>query len=137
MYLHQRIRSVGEYAQTNVQTDVHSASPHRLIQMLLEGFLTHINVARGAMEHGDMALKGEQVSRAIMILGGLEESLDCERGGELAQNLANLYRYIRSRLLFASSNNDQTLLNEVVVLMIDIKGAWDAIPDDLRFRNGQ
>jgi len=132
MYLHQRIRSVGEYAKTNVQTDLHSASPHRLIQMLMEGFLTHLNVAKGAVEHEDIAQKGEHISRAIMILGGLEEGLDIEQGGEVAENLQGLYRYLRGRLLVASKDNDAQVLSEVIGLMVDIKSAWDAIPDEFR-----
>lgn len=133
MYLHQRIRSVGEYAQTHVQSDVHSASPHRLIQMLMEGFLTHLNVAKGAMEHRELAQKSEHISRALMILGGLEEGLDDKKGGELAENLRGLYRYLRSRLLVASRDNDPTVLAEAIGLMVDVKSAWDSIPDDLRY----
>lgn len=133
MYLHQRIRSVGEYASTHVQSDIHGASPHRLIQMLMEGFLTHLNVAKGAIEHGDIPQKAEQISRAIMILGGLEEGLDAEHGGELADNLRGLYGYLRARLLIASKDNDPEILGEAIGLMIDVKGAWDAIPDELRF----
>lgn len=114
-------------------TDVHNASgaaensPHRLIQMLMEGFLARINSAKGAMAHGDMETKSIYISKAIGIVGGLNESLNLEQGGELAANLRQLYDYISSRLLQASQENNVEMLDEVAGLMRDIKEAWDAI----------
>jgi flagellar protein FliS len=105
--------------------------------MLMEGFLTHVNMAKGAIEHGDIAQKSEQISRSILIVGGLQEALDGEKGGELAANLADLYRYLRDRLLLASRDNDPELLDEVAGLMLQIKSAWDAIPADMHYATRQ
>lgn len=114
-------------------TDVHNVggvgedSPHRLIQMLMEGFLARINSAKGAIAHGDFEAKSVFISRAIGIVGGLNEALDLEQGGELAINLKQLYDYINSQLVQASFENSEAKLDEVASLMRDIKEAWDAI----------
>ncbi|CAI8952280.1 flagellar export chaperone FliS [Methylocaldum szegediense] len=131
MNAYARRQFVNEYANVNAQAGINDASPHRLIQMLMEGFLARVNTAKGAMKYGNVTVKGENISKAIAIVGGLEEGLDMEKGGELAQNLRNMYHYIRSRLLVANKENQPQILDEVAGLMREIKSAWDAIPNEL------
>ncbi|MEW6764739.1 MAG: flagellar export chaperone FliS [Pseudomonadota bacterium] len=119
------------YANVGLQSSVQDANPHRLIQMLMEGFIQRVNVASHAMQRGDYALKGVQISKAIAILGGLKDGLELEKGGELAANLNDLYGYMETRLFEASANNEVAYLDEVKALMSEIKGAWDQIPEIL------
>jgi flagellar secretion chaperone FliS len=103
------------------------ADPHRLIQMLLEGALSRINGARGAIERGDHAQKGSELGKGITIISGLRDSLNHQQGGELAANLEELYAYMQRRLLDASARNELAALDEVSKLLHEIKSAWDAI----------
>ncbi|WPC06591.1 flagellar export chaperone FliS [Pseudomonas benzenivorans] len=116
-----------QYQNVNTQTQVADASPHRLIQMLMEGGLARIAQARGAMERGQTALKGELIGKAIGIVGGLREGLDLRQGGELAANLDSLYQYMITRLLQANAKNDPAPLEEVAGLLREVKTGWDAI----------
>ncbi|WP_439889031.1 flagellar export chaperone FliS [Pseudomonas sp. MBLB4123] len=116
-----------QYQNVNTQTQVADASPHRLIQMLMEGGLARIAQARGAMERGQTALKGELIGKAIGIVGGLREGLDLRQGGELAANLDSLYQYMVTRLLQANAKNDPAPLEEVAGLLREVKTGWDAI----------
>lgn len=118
-----------QYRQVNTHARVESASPHRLIQMLMQGALDRIATARGAMERGEIAAKGEQISWAISIVGGLRSSLDLEAGGDLAGNLHDLYDYMERQLLQANIRNEVALLDEVSGLIREIKSAWDAVGD--------
>lgn len=119
--------ALDQYSQNAVQTRIESASPHRLIQMLLEGALGKIAAAKGHMDRGEIQPKGEQIGSAISILEGLKSSLDMEKGGEIAQNLEDLYIYMERRLIEANRINDTALLDEVSDLLKQIKEAWDAI----------
>ena len=116
-----------QYQSVNTQAQAVDASPHRLIQMLMEGGLTRIAQARGAMEREQTSMKGELIGKAIGIIGGLREGLDLQKGGELAANLDNLYQYMVSRLLEANVKNDAALLDEVAGLLRNVKSGWDAI----------
>ncbi|SUD60811.1 flagellar protein FliS [Ectopseudomonas oleovorans] len=116
-----------QYQTVNTQVQAFEASPHRLIQMLMEGGLTRIAQARGAMERGQTELKGELISKSIAIVGGLREALDHRQGGELATNLDSLYEYMVGRLLQANRNNEPALLEEVAALLREVKSGWDAI----------
>ena len=129
--------ALDQYNQHAVQTGIESADPHRLIQMLLEGALGKIAAAKGHMERREIQAKGRQIADAISILEGLKASLDKERGGEIAQNLEDLYIYMERRLIEANRDNDTTLLSEVSDLLKQIKEAWDAIAGTEKPKQGQ
>lgn len=116
-----------QYQSVNTQAKAVDASPHRLIQMLMDGGMTRLAQARGAMERQQHALKGELIGKAIGIIGGLRGGLDLQQGGDLAQNLDNLYDYMVRRLSEANVNNSIEPLDEVAGLLRDIKSGWDAI----------
>jgi flagellar protein FliS len=120
------------YNQVAVHTGVNDASPHRLIQMLLEAALEKIAKAKGFMANKKIQQKGENISLAISIIDVLRASLDMQAGGEISKNLEALYDYMVRRLTEANLKNDLALLDEITNLILPIKQAWDAIPEDVR-----
>lgn len=124
--------NVSHYNQVDCYTGVTEADPHQLVQMLLEGALGKIAVAKGLMKRNETATKGEIVGQAISIVGGLRSSLDMSAGGEIAANLDKLYVYIERRLLEANLSNDVAILDEVASLLREVKTAWESIPEEFR-----
>jgi len=122
--------ALDQYKQVGVQSGIESASPHRLIQMLMAGALEKISAAKGFMNRGEIGPKGEQIGWAISIIDGLRVSLDKNMGGELVENLDALYEYMGQRLLTANISNDVEALNEVANLMTEIKAGWDGIAQE-------
>ena len=122
-----KLQALNEYTRINIQTDIESASPYRLIQMLMEGALSRISMAKAYIKQKQIAKKGEAISSAILIIGGLRDSLDHDAGGELAGNLEDLYEYMTNRLLTANLENDIEALDEVRRLLLQVKVAWDGI----------
>ncbi|HHQ41263.1 MAG TPA: flagellar export chaperone FliS [Chromatiales bacterium] len=121
-------KALRQYGEVRLRSEVERASPHRLIQMLMEGALDKIRTARLHMQRGNRAEKARHVSWAIAIVEGLQQALDMERGGEIAANLDQLYDYMQRRLVLANMENDPALLDEVEGLLREIKEAWDAVP---------
>ena len=81
-----------QYQKVGSQAQTSEASPHRLVQMLMEGGLDRIAQAKGAMSRKDLAGKGVSIGKAIAIIGGLREGLDLENHGTHAlRNQDNLY----------------------------------------------
>ncbi len=120
--------AVKQYNKVGVSSSVESASPHRLIQMLMAGALEKIHTAKGLMVRGEVASKGANISWAISIIDGLRASLDLNSGGEIAQNLDDLYDYMTRRLARANVENDADILDEVASLLHSIKSGWDELP---------
>ncbi len=121
------LQALKQYNSVAVQTSIEGASPYRLIQMLMDGALMRISKARSSLKKGNIAEKGEFISSAISIIGGLRDSLDHTAGGAIATNLDALYEYISNRLIVGNLSNDDDIFNEVYGLLMEIKTAWDQI----------
>lgn len=120
-------QALNRYQSLGVEAEVAEASPHRLVALMLQGAVNRVLAAKGAMQAGQTARKGELIGRAIGLVDGLRVSLDHEQGGEIAANLGALYEYASRRLLQANLDNDATMLTEVVDLLRQIHDAWTAI----------
>lgn len=120
--------AINTYSQGALRAEATEASPHRIIQMLMSGFLERVAYAKGSMERQEFAKKSEYISKAVGIINGLRSGLDMDKGGEIAENLNSLYDYINRRLIEANAANDIEILNEVYSLMSEVKQGWDAIP---------
>lgn len=128
MFGSSQISGANAYAKIGVETGVIAASPHKLILMLFEGAIVAISNAQQHMQSGNIAAKGQSISKAIAIIdSGLRASLDKKAGGEIAISLDSLYEYMNNRLIFANLNNQIELLTEVQNLLRDLKSSWEAI----------
>ncbi|HQS02510.1 MAG: flagellar export chaperone FliS [Halothiobacillus sp. 24-54-40] len=115
------------YRQIDLAAEVEQASPHRLVTMLFEGFLTHVAKAKIATQAGQFDVKARNVQFAMNILVGLKGGLDDSASPELSVRLFELYDYCERRLMDASARQDLAGFDEVDGLIRQIKEAWEAI----------
>lgn len=120
------------YKQVGLYSGASYADPHQLICMLMDGALSRMALAKGAILRSDVAAKGKFIGEAITIIGGLRGCLDGEAGGELANNLDDLYDYMARRLVRANVDNDIEVVEEVHALLQEIHEAWEGIPQPVR-----
>ncbi|MBW3225988.1 flagellar export chaperone FliS [Marinobacter adhaerens] len=118
------------YQRVNTQTSITDADPHKLIQLLYNGAIERINMAKARMQAKDYAGKAQLLNKAIEIIGGLRSFLDFEKGGDLAARLEALYDYMERSLLEASAKNDVQKLDEVLGLLRSVKEGWDGIREE-------
>lgn len=119
--------AIDEYTRLALHTDIETASPHRLILLLLDGALDKLRAARTAMARGNIAAKGSNITWAMSIIDGLRASLNHERGGKIAANLDALYDYMTRTLVSANLHNDDIKLAEVEKLLSEIRAGWKGI----------
>jgi len=122
-------RALRQYQKVNSHAQISEASPHRLIQLLLEGGLDRLAQAKGALARGDITQKCVLVTKAIDIITGLRQGLDAEKAEDPAyiEQLDSLYEYMNARLVQANASNDTQIIDEVAGLLITVKSGWDAI----------
>ncbi len=123
------MRALRQYQKVNSHAQISEASPHRLVQMLMEGGLDRMAQAKGALARGDIAQKGLMLGKATDIVIGLRDGLNAEKSDDKAyvHQLENLYVYMTNRLMEANLHNDADMIDEVARLMITVKQGWDAI----------
>ena len=122
-------KAIAAYGDVKVTTGVASANGVQLIQMLFDGLLESLATAKGHIQNGAIVDKGKSIARASRIVLGLQGALDFERGGDLANNLNELYGYVTRRLLHVNARNDLDALEEIFGLMNEIRSAWEGVPD--------
>ena len=120
-------QAMNAYNQNQNETRFSVASPYRLVQMTFEKLQDHMARARGAMERNDYSEKGLQISRCLELLGALRGALDLEVGGDVAENLSNLYLFCSQTLMQASRDNSTEQLEHAVSVIREIKTAWDQL----------
>ncbi len=86
---------LGAYKKTSVQT----ASKEQILLMLYQAAIRNCQKAIKAMDEKNIADKGVYIAKLQDIVVELNNSLDHEVGGEVAQELSSLYDFI----LFSST----------------------------------
>jgi flagellar protein FliS len=122
-------KAIAAYGDVKVTTGVASANGVQLIQMLFDGLLESLAATKGHIQNGAIVEKGKSIARASRIVIGLQGALDFERGGDLANNLNELYGYVTRRLLHVNARNDLDALEEIFGFMNEIRSAWEGVPD--------
>ncbi len=118
---------LAQYQQVNTSSAVEGASPHRLIQMLMDGVLQRLAEAKGAMRRNAVNDRGEAIGKAISIIGGLRDSLNQDVDSDVTRNLNDLYAYMTKRLMEANLHSSEEAIDEVMALMRTVKSGWDEI----------
>jgi flagellar protein FliS len=114
---------VGVY-NNYLETEVLSADPVRLVQILYRSAMTSVSAARYHLAAGEIAERSKQISKALSILHELIASLDHEKGGEIARRLAELYAYMTTRLIEANVQQADAPLAEVERLLGTVMEGW-------------
>jgi flagellar secretion chaperone FliS len=84
------------------------------------------------LQQGDIAARGEAIGKAIQIIGdGLQQALNVEAGGEIAERLHALYSYMTRRLLEANLKQSDAMLVEVDGLLATLEEAWIGIAPEI------
>lgn len=120
-------RASSMYSKVGLETDVLNASPHRLVALLFDGLSDAMVQARGAIEQGNVELKGRSLSRAVRILDeGLKAALKLD-AGPLARDLSDLYVYMCKQLTHANLHSDLAAVEECQRLLQPVRDAWHSI----------
>lgn len=116
------------YSAVSLDSEVAGATPHQLISMLYDGAINAMRRAEIYFNTGNIALRGEMISRAINIIdNGLRAGLDHDVEGPIAGDLERLYDYISRSLLEASMNKSGEQLPHLISLLSDMAETWKAI----------
>lgn len=108
-----------------VEQEILQAGPVKLVQLLYRGAVQAVAAARVHVQARDIAARSRQITKASEILSELTLSLDRQRGGEIAIQLAELYDYMQRRLQDANFRQVEEPLVEVEVLLTTLLEAWE------------
>jgi len=115
--------ALNQYKETQIAT----ANQGKLIVMLYDGIIKFLNIAIDNMEPRTYDVVNTNILKAQDIITELMLSLNMKEGGEISNNLFNLYVYFKKQLLEANIKKDTAALEHVIKLTRDLRNAWDKI----------
>jgi len=108
-----------------------TASPHKLILLLYNAAITNIQRAEKALDDKKIEDSNRYNLKAQEIIYELMACLNEEQGGQIAQNLKQIYFYCANQLVQANVHKDRSLLEEVERLIDELRQAWQEIGKDV------
>ena len=117
-------------AATYRRNAVLTASPEKIVQMLYEGAIRHLERSHLALRDPSItntAEVGMSLSKAIGIVGELRSSLDHQAGGEIAGNLDRLYQFSLDQISEANIHRKPEHIEGPLQVLRTLKEGWDGI----------
>jgi flagellar protein FliS len=104
-----------------------TASPAKLVAMLYTKAITALRDAVTAIKTGDIERRWRSNAMAQEIIAHLHGTLDLEKGGEVARNLDQLYRFMLRRLPQVDFKNDAKAAEEIIGLLEPLARSWEEL----------
>jgi flagellar protein FliS len=106
---------------------VGTESPVQLVVLLYEQAAKDVREALKALRAGNIERRTFEIDHALLVVGQLHATLDMERGGDVAKNLARFYTMVRSRLLQAQIQASAEILEEQMNLLLSLRETWQEV----------
>jgi len=118
-----------QYKGVQVDSAVDEASSHKLVSLLMNGALDRLLSAKASQEPSS---RKALVGKTISIIEYLRVSLDPGADLKFSEQLGELYRYMESKLLESTLNDDAAQIDQVIDLIKPIRDGWDSIEQEYR-----
>jgi flagellar secretion chaperone FliS len=110
--------------QNYLESEVLTADPLKLVELLYRGAIDAIQIARTAVKNRDIKLRSRQIGKALAIVNELALSLDHSRAEQISRQLVELYDYMGRRLVEANIQQIEAPLAEVSGLLATLLEGW-------------
>lgn len=104
-----------------------TASPARLVAMLFDKAISSLHEAIRAIEAGNVEARWRANGRAMEIVSHLWATLDMEKGGQIAANLDQLYKFMLERLPDVDLHNNPGPARDVIGLLEPLRKSWHTV----------
>jgi flagellar protein FliS len=106
------------------RSELNRARPTRVVVMLYDEAIASLDAAIDAMKQNQIEERCNRVNVVTEIIGTLHMSLDMENGGEIADGLGQLYRFILAQLIRINIKSDIEGATKIVDLLKPLREAW-------------
>ena len=119
------------------QASVLTASREQILLMLYEGAIKFTKLALKAMEEKKVAERGQNIIRAYDIIMELQATLDHKVGGELSQQLEQLYMFMLDQYTKANIKSDPEPLRANIKVLENLYEGWKQAIEKIKKDNEQ
>lgn len=106
------------------RTAVEGSSGFGLLIALYDTLAGNLRRAADAQRSNDIQKRCQELNHALLVIGYLEDWIDREGGGELAEKLILFYTNLRTKLLHAQAIKSAEILEREMAVILTIRGTW-------------
>ena len=107
-----------------LENEVLSRPKEWLVPLLYEHLITSLMRASVQIENRDIGGKAASLDKASRIVFELLGSLDLEKGGLFAEQMAALYTFMAGEIMTAGRTLDTALLQQLIEMASELHEAW-------------
>jgi flagellar protein FliS len=113
------------------EMEVTSASQEKLVTVVFDQLVVNLERARIAMERQDPELRVTALACSRSIVSELLATLDFEKGGRIATQLADLYQYMLYELVDIGQRGDMVTMRKLVNVAGNLRDGFKGAADQL------
>ncbi|MEQ8764006.1 MAG: flagellar export chaperone FliS [Planctomycetota bacterium] len=109
------------------EAQILNATPVKLICLLYAGAQRFLEKGETAMQNRNRAEAGNQINRAMAVIGELKASLDRDKGGQIAADLERLYQFVLAQCLEANLRQNPQNLQAARQILMPLQEGFETI----------
>ncbi|SEM94052.1 flagellar protein FliS [Ligilactobacillus sp. WC1T17] len=110
-----------------LRNQVLSASPSRLIEMLIERAIKDVKQAKIALDNKDIQATNKHILHAQDIVTELKADVDLKVEGDVPKQIVAMYNLLENNLIRANVNKDQEHLDIALSMLTDWLDTWQQV----------
>ena len=121
--------SMKQYINNDITAKTINANPHKIIEEVLRELKKNMETLAYSIDNEPIvsSIKSKSFSKSLTAIYILQSSLDFEKGGEIAENLYNLYEFCKSGIMKGFTQKKSKMIYDAIPPIDEILEGWSQI----------
>ena len=121
--------SMKQYENENIAAKISDLSPHSIIKEILTELKKNMETLAYSIDNEPVvsSIKSNSFSKCITAIYILQSSLDFENGGDIANNLYNIYEFCKKGVMKGFTKRNSKLIYDAIPPIHEILDGWKQI----------
>ena len=121
--------SMKQYINNDITAKTTNANPHKIIEEVLRELKKNMETLAYTIDNEPIvsSIKSKSFSKSLTAIYILQSSLDFEKGGEIAENLYNLYEFCKSGIMKGFTQKNSKMIYDAIPPIDEILEGWSQI----------
>jgi flagellar protein FliS len=121
--------SMKQYVNDDIAAKTSNLDPHKIIKEVLTELKKNMETLAYSIDNEPTvsSIKSKSFSKCLTAIYILQSSLDFENGGEIADNLYNIYEFCKGGVMKGFTKQDSKLIYDAIPPIDEILDGWKQI----------
>ena len=121
--------SMKQYVNDDIAAKTSNLDPHKIIKEVLIELKKNMETLAYSIDNEPTvsSIKSKSFSKCLTAIYILQSSLDFENGGEIADNLYNIYEFCKGGVMKGFTKRDSKLIYDAIPPIDEILDGWKQI----------